>query len=677
VEWRDGRLAVDAQFSVALLGPEDRRISGARLRLLERLAARTAFELLPARAVAPETASLLVRVREAGPALPALGDDESYRLEVGPTQAVIEAPRALGVLRGMETLLQLVEGDREGWFLPAVRIEDRPRFPWRGLLLDVCRHWMPPEVVKRQLDGMAAVKLNVLHLHLTEDQGFRIESRRHPKLQELGSDGLYYTAAQARELIAYAAERGIRVVPEFDMPGHATSWLVGYPELASAPGPYEIERRWGIFDPTLDPTRETTYAFLDGFIGEMAALFPDAYLHIGGDENNGKQWNANPAIRAFMERRGLADTHALQAYFNGRLARILARHGKRMVGWDEILHDDLPRQALIQSWRGPGFLAEAARRGHPGILSWGYYLDLMHSTERHYAVDPLPEGSDLTPEQAARVLGGEACMWSEWVGPETIDSRIWPRLGAIAERLWSPAGTRDVADLRRRLGLESVRLEDLGLTHELGPARLLRRLAGAGAPASLQLLAAVLEPVEDYNRGRLFEAVRGRRATQRLPLTRLVDAVRPESEAALKLGDGVTELLLDAPRFLAARATLREAFAAWRDARPGIERLIDRNPTLEEARPLATSLESLGATGLDALGYLAAGVEAPESWRSQALVRIDAAAVPHGELELAVVPALRELVVAAASLGRAGQLDAQGFRAWVAEQARPAPQPRR
>jgi len=193
----------------------------------------------------------------------------------------------------------------------------------------------------------------------------------------MGSDGLFYTQEQAREIISYARERGIRVVPEFDMPGHATAWLVGHPELASAPGPYTIERGAGIFEPALDPTREETYKLLDGFLGEMAALFPDAYMHIGGDENTGKQWDRNPKIQEFMRAKGLKDNHALQTYFNQRLLKILQKNGKRMMGWDEIFQPDLPKDVVIHSWRGQKALAEAARKGYDGILSYGYYIDLI------------------------------------------------------------------------------------------------------------------------------------------------------------------------------------------------------------------------------------------------------------------------------------------------------------
>jgi hexosaminidase len=332
-------------------------------------------------------------------------------------------------------------------------------------LIDVCRHWIPLEVVKRNIDGMAALKLNVLHLHLTEYQGFRIESKKYPRLHELGSDGLYYTQEEAREIVAYARARGIRIVPEFDMPGHATSWFVGYPELASAPGAYKIERKWGVFDPAIDPTRAEVYEFIDNFIGEMAEIFPDAYMHIGGDEVSGKHWKNNPQIQAFMREKNLTDTRALQAYFNQRLSKILEKHGKRMIGWDEVLHPDLPQTTVVQSWRGQKSLAEAAKKGYSGILSSGYYLDHLLTAERHYMVDPLNANNGLSEQEAARILGGEACMWGEEVDAENIDSRIWTRLPAIAERLWSPRNVTDVRDMYRRLDAVSLRLEELGLSH--------------------------------------------------------------------------------------------------------------------------------------------------------------------------------------------------------------------
>ncbi|HEU4766865.1 MAG TPA: beta-N-acetylhexosaminidase, partial [Pyrinomonadaceae bacterium] len=326
------RLTVDASFRVATRGHSDDRLKAAIARFVKRLEGRTVFSFTPGLAVDDQLTQLIVHCDSAGKTVPGLGENESYAIDITDRQALLKAPTVVGAIRGLETLLQLLSADRNGFFLPGVQIHDQPRFPWRGLMMDVARHFHPVEVLKRNLDGMAAVKLNVFHWHLSEDQGFRVESKKYPKLHQLGSDGNYYTQEQIKEVIAYARERGIRVVPEFDIPGHSTSWLVGYPELGSAPGPYTIERRPGIFEPALDPTREEVYKFLDVFLSEMAALFPDEYLHIGGDENEGKQWDRNPAIQAFMKEKGIKDNHALQAHFNMRLLKILQKNNKKMIG---------------------------------------------------------------------------------------------------------------------------------------------------------------------------------------------------------------------------------------------------------------------------------------------------------------------------------------------------------
>ncbi len=320
VAFGSGELPIGPGFHLALRGAADARVERAARRFEARLARQVG--LLPALG----EGGPLLEIQVKGPArtaLPMLGMDESYILVVTPEKATLEAPEPWGVLRGMETLLQLVGPGRDGFAVPAVVVRDRPRFPWRGLLIDVGRHFMPLAVLERNLDGMAAAKLNVLHWHLTEDQGFRVESRRLPKLHGMGSDGSFYSQEQVRAVVAYAADRGIRVVPEFDMPGHTTSWFVGHPELASAPGPYVIERKWGIFDPVMDPTREEVYRLLDAFLGEMAALFPDPFLHIGGDEVKGKHWEANERIQAFMKEKGLKDNPDLQAWFNQRLSKIV------------------------------------------------------------------------------------------------------------------------------------------------------------------------------------------------------------------------------------------------------------------------------------------------------------------------------------------------------------------
>jgi hexosaminidase len=528
--------------------------------------------------------------------------------------------------------------------VPAVVIEDVPRFPWRGLLLDSGRHFMPVETVKRTLDGLAGVKMNLLHWHLTEDQGFRVESRRFPRLHEMGSDGRYYTQEEIRDVIAYAADRGIRVMPEFDMPGHTTSWFVGHPELATLPGPYTIERTWGIQDPAMDPTKEEVYAFLDAFLGEMAGLFPDEFVHIGGDEVNGKHWNASERVAAFKKEKGLADNHDLQAYFNQRISRIVTAHGKQMMGWDEILHSDLPRETVVQSWRGPESLVAAARDGFRGVLSHGYYVDLYHSAARHYGVDPFGRGADeLSPEERDRILGGEACMWAEYVTPEIVDSRIWPRTAAIAERLWSPRDVKDVEDMYVRMEATSRWLEWRGLNHRAGYRLMLQRLAGA-RHGELRELADVVEPVEDYRRGGTGNY------TSFTPLNRLVDAVRPESRAARLFGR-LVDGLLDDPRRTVGREEIREHLAAWQGLEARLRPLLEANGILREVVPLAMEVSDVAAAGLEALAFVERESVAPGSWRAETAVRLqEPERRPHA-LEVAFRPAVEKLVAAASGGG--------------------------
>jgi hexosaminidase len=422
--------------------------------------------------------------------------------------------------------------------------------------------------------------------------------------------------------------------------------LVGYPELGSAPGPYKIERGAGIFEPALDPTRNKTYKFLDGFLGEMAALFPDAYMHIGGDENEGKQWDRNPQIQAFMKEKGIKDNRALQAYFNQRVLKILQKHGKRMIGWEEILHPDLPKDAVIQSWRGPASLADAAKQGYNGILSAGYYIDLIFPASDHYLADPIPENSTLSAEEAKHVLGGEATMWGEWVSPETIDSRIWPRTAAIAERLWSPRTVTDVADMYRRLSVISSQLEELGLSHEKNYSMMLRRLAGSDNIGPLRTLASVIEPVKEYRRYQM------RPQTMLSPLTGLIDAARPDSETSRQFNSIVDAFLFDAPRFALYKQNITDTLVDWRASGLTLGPMIDRSPALQEARPLASNLSDIAEAGLQAMSYLSAGNAATTEWRDAQLAKLDEAAKPKAALEFVVTPGVRKLVIAAAELSQ-------------------------
>jgi hexosaminidase len=581
-----------------------------------------------------------------GPTGPTLGEDESYKLDVSPEGARIQAPTVDGALHGLETFSQLVSPTAGGFAVPAIHIEDRPRFPWRGLMLDVSRRWMPLEVVYRNLDAMAAVKLNVFHWHLSDDQGFRVESVRFPKLHVRGSGGDYYSQEEVRQVVAYARDRGIRVVPEFDIPGHTQSWLAAYPELAAGPppgpGPYGVGRTWGIYDPVLDPTREETYQFLDTLISEIARLFPDPYFHIGGDEVRATQWDASPTIQAFAREHKLNGAHGLQAYFNQRIQKILEKNGKLMIGWDEILHPDLPSSIVIQSWRGQKSLADTVREGRRGILSWGYYLDHLETAGQHYGVDPLGgQATGLTPEEAARVLGGEACMWAEYVSDETVDSRIWPRAAAIAERLWSPKEVTDVDSMYARMESVSRWLEWTGVRHRSNYGPMLDRLAAGGAPAdALRVLADASESLG------LRTRARARQYTSLVPLNRFVDAVRPESENIRALEKAAAQPTPD------GLARLREQFTVWSANDARFQALAGNNALLAELKPLSRDLSAAGTIGLKALDYLAARRPAPTDWLADQNKEIVRILRPNAEVTLAAARPVAILLDRLANKGK-------------------------
>jgi hexosaminidase len=615
----------------------DERVQQAIAHLKRQLRAETDFPFTkkPNNNPAP---LFFIRCDTPGQKLQALGEDESYGLLVGENKVELTAATPLGILRGVETLLQLIQKDKHGWIIPAVRVEDRPRFPWRGLMIDVSRHFIPLEAIKRNIDGMAAVKLNTLHLHLSDDEGFRVESRLAPKLQELASDGQFYTQDQIRELLSHASGRGVRVVPEFDIPGHAVSWLIAHPNIASAPPPAHLVR--GMSDevrPPIDPTLEETYQVLDKVLGEMASLFPDPYFHIGGDEVDGRYWDNNEKLQEWMRAHDIKDNHALQTYFNKRVQAILAKHGKHMEGWDEILNPDLPKDTLVQSWRGPETLANAARMGFSTILSAGWYLDLMYPASQHYAVEPLSgESALLTDDQKSLILGGEAAQWTEYVTSEILDNRLWPRLGAIAERLWSPASVTGIASMYRRLDALNTNLENLQLLHNANSKKMVNRIAGETPRQLFETLSAVVEPVKDYERGKTQPY-----GTQ-TPLNRLVDAVSPESNAGREFNILAQKAIQDPNSRLALRKWLKR----WRDNDVQLQPFLASSSSLQELLPLSQNLSILGATGLEALDNVESGNPVSTDKRNQQLAALDEAAKPHAELFLVVASGVRQVIAA-------------------------------
>ena len=645
-----GALKIDASFGVAFTGYNEARLDRAGQRFLLQLQRQTGL-LISGKTVEPAKATLVVHTDHASKDVQELGEDEAYVLEVTPAGAKLNAANPLGVLRGLQTLLQLVDVSPDGFAAPAVSIKDEPRFGWRGLLIDSSRHFTPMEVLKRNLDGMEAVKMNVFHWHISDNQGFRAESKKLPKLHGLGSGGAYYTQNEIRELIAYARDRGIRVVAEFDMPGHSSSWFVGYPEIASTPGPFKIEEEWGVMDPAMDPTNEKTYKLLDVFIGEMTKLFPDHYFHIGGDEVNGKAWDANPKVQEFKKAHNYKTNDELQTYFSQRVQKLVNKHGKAAVGWDEIFVPGAPKDIVIHSWRGSKALAAAAKEGYQGILSNGYYIDLMWSAARHYTVDPLSgEAADLTPDQKKLVLGGEATMWSEYVNWENIDNRIWPRTAAIAERYWSPQSVTDVNSMYARLDVISERLEWVGLTHRSQPRKMLQRIAGPATPqefAALKALADVVEPVKDYTRGETTSYT----AITTTPLNHIVDAVPPESDVARRFDEKVSAFVGGSCRDANVAAQLRAQLTKWRENDAALQSLAQRSSFVKEVAPSSQDLSAVATIGLTALDAIASATPLSDDAKAQSTAAITAAS--KGKAQLLLIPAgtIQKLVEAAAKAG--------------------------
>ena len=631
-----GSLSVDRGLQVVFEGYSEPRLDRARTRFLDIFSRETGIPTAPAQI--SQQAKLIINTGGPSATVQKLGEDETYHLVITPAGAMLTAPNPLGVLHGLQTMLQLIQLTPNGFAVAAVTIDDKPRFPWRGLMIDASRHFVPLDIIRQNLNGMEAVKMNMFHWHLSDNQGFRIQSKAFPLLQEKGSDGLYYTQEQVQEILTYARDRGIRVVPEFDIPCHTTSWFVGYPNLASGHGPYDVERNWGVFDPAMDLTRESTYQFLDQFIGEMATLFPDTYFHIGGDECNGKEWSSNPRIQQYMQAHQLKDDAALQAYFTGRVQQLVARHHKTMIGWDEVLQPNTPHDVVIQSWRGQDSLAEAARRGYRGILSAGYYLDLNHSAAEHYAVDPLRKGTaKLSEAQKANILGGEAAIWSEFVTYENVNSRVWPRTAAIAERLWSPQDVTDVDFMYRRLDIFSQKAAYYGLPYRSASGQMLERLSGSSNSAALRVLMSAVQPTRDYYRVNLniYDAF--------TPLNRLVDAAPPESRIAQEFNE-IAARIADGKASPEEWQKARQWLVTWRDNDAVLQPTLEKSALTAELVSVSHHVSSTATLGLLALDTLHGRLPISADMQQKQLAELTKLKKPTAVLVDAIVPSVEALV---------------------------------
>ncbi len=437
--------------------------------------------------------------------------DEGYVLDVRPGRVTVRAPKPAGVFYGVQTIRQLLPPEifREAkvvgvaWTMPALTIEDSPRFTWRGGHLDVARHFMPKEFVKKYIDLLALHKMNTFHWHLTEDQGWRLEIRKYPRLTAVGAwrretvigrqqpdsadwrfdgtrHGGYYTQDDAREIVAYAAARFVTVVPEIEMPGHAVAAIAAYPELGVTGQPTEVATRWGVYDNILN-AEPATIRFMQDVLTEVLELFPGRYIHIGGDEADKTQWRASPRIQERIRELGLADEHELQSWFIRQMDAFLTARGRRLVGWDEILEGGLAPNATVMSWRGTRGGIEAARAGHNVVMAptSHTYFDYFQSRDvaaepvaiggflpldTVYAFEPVP--AELGPAHAKDILGAQGQIWTEYMkGPKQVEYMAYPRLSALAEVVWTPRVHRDFADFTRRLATHLQRLDILDVSY--------------------------------------------------------------------------------------------------------------------------------------------------------------------------------------------------------------------
>jgi len=749
-----GALTLTPSLTLQISGDH---LAGAEARWLERISNQTGWPLLPATqpVVAP---TIRIVIAEAVDPLPLPDSDERYQLQVNGDGVLLTAHSRFGAMRGMETLLQLIQNGEQGTTIPYVTIHDHPRFPWRGVLIDTARHFMPVETLKRQIDGIAAARMNVFHWHLTDDQGWRFASSHYPQLQQKASDGNYYSQQQMREIVKYATDRGVRVVPELDIPGHASALAVAMPELISAPGPWQIERGWGVFKPLLDPSNEQVYQVIDTLVGEMAAIFPDPWLHIGGDEVDPTQWNDSPTIQQFMREHGLKDAHALQAYFNQRVEKILEAHQRQMMGWDEIAHPTLPRSILIQSWQGQDALSALAKENTRGILSTGFYLDQPQPASYHYRNEVTPRGLNgqdrlgpgdqaqswsftmprlkgspvkgsftliqgepgwrgfidfdgkarrmvsqinwlstqqvqfsvdswmgpfqpvvtlqqqslkgyvlvgnvryptsgqrlmqppvgiapvlPTPEQVQQnLLGGEAALWAENINSQIIDTKLWPRVFVVAERLWSAENVTNMESMYSRLSaMDRWSTVSVGTLQHAQTEQQMMRLASGHDIAPLRVLAEVLEPAQYYTRQHLkFQAGH---YNYNEPLNRLADVLPAESEAVRLLEQQVAVLIADRNNAAAASA-VRAPLQRWQANTTAVMPVINGSAMLKPLAHSVQQIEVLSAMGIALVNAYVRNQAFGASEVAEMHATLDAAAEVQDETVIALVRPLEALL---------------------------------
>ena len=584
---------------------------------------------------------VIIDVAESEAGLPTVTMDESYSLDVSEDVINISSPSSWGACRAITTLYQL---QRTGGLVRSVSISDSPRFAWRGLLIDVARHFLPIALLERVLDGMALLKLNVLHIHLSDDQAFRFESFAFPKL----ASEKHYSQSELTSLVAYAADRGIRVVAELDVPGHVTSWIVQYPEWGVSEA--QTSKRFGVHRACLDPTSDGLYRDLALLFSEVAGVFPDEYLHLGGDEVHSDWWESDDRLKAFSKARGLSSVPELQNFFSNKMYEILTSLGKRAVAWDEVLHPSMSPY-VIQNWRGASTRDQALVKGFDCIFSSGFYLDLFYPSDMHYLFDPeasqrelfaledamkkdmrlahIAEGLKWTDrwrtdsvdlsvaagnQNLGTVLGGEACLWGELVSPETLFPRLWSRLPAVAERLWSKEDVTDVDDFYCRLS-SITELDELNWASEQDKGFL-----GAGLSKSQIPIAKYFEPAKWYFRLLGEQVLKARIEGGEMPISRPYDMASPLDRVV----DFLTPESIDARKIrgLKDRESLLILMNLWASQKPD-----------DWPEDMWQPVEALGLVAGFVIAYLT-----NVATKAETVERLAGLYVPYGEYMLGGIP---------------------------------------
>lgn len=638
IELKSGYFQSDSTLRIFTQGPENPLIQKAIDRFNNRFSKKTFLPIRLAKSM--DQAQIIIQTDDKNLS------SEAYKIDIS-DKITVSASSISGVLYALESLIQLTEKTRSGVRLAHVHIEDYPRFAWRGMMVDVARHFLPMSVMKRNVDAMAASKMNTLHLHLTDDEGFRIESKRWPKLHQMGSNGKFYTQAEMRDFIAYCADRGIVVYPEFDLPGHSQSWFAGYPELAAEKKVYEPGLRFKNTGdkplsmmtvmqmmntaslPTIDPSKEFTYQFLEEFLKEMKGIFTSGKVHIGVDESNGVAWKNNPSIVQFMEKNKIKDVHALQDYFASRLIKINQKLGFQTIAWEEAFNEHSDKNLIVQLWKpgmmGPSLSADkVANQGNKSLLSRGFYLDLFMPAYIHYLNEDM-----MKPETSTSLLGGEAAIWSEVVDENNFENRVWPRAAAIAERLWSNVQVKDIDDLYRRLIPFSHQLAWNGLQH-LGQAQTLMDEYLNGTHSSANELLAILSPVKGYKR--IMGKMLSPQKTQIEALNQLCDILPIDSEKRWKFRALVSEYVNNHSE--SSKNEIIATLKIWKNIR------LSDSPSVN-VQPLTKHAENLSAISSKLLDL----IQLNAAVNKDALLKQIASAkkVQDADVELAILEELEAL----------------------------------